>query len=315
MSKQSVDKKFLKKEGDRFRAQGDLLYAVNSYEKAEEWKLVGDTNIQMTREVPVAKELHYKTAAEAYERAGDMRRAEKIWKKLAKSFQRQRRVMDAINAYENSGEHEIAEKLKEREDARESKRIGDRFRAQGDFNRAAACYEADGEFELAGDIETQVAKSESRGAVYHWKEALNLYEKAGNSEKAEKARIQYNRIANKLFKKGEKERQKWKREEKRFEEREKAFYEWIEERKKKIKVWERQKGRVKKELGGLVHGIAKAFGLTILLIGMYYLFSNRSITGNIIIVSLSNINISNGFLINFILVGILGLVCYNYLKE
>lgn len=63
---------------------------------------------------------------------------------------------------------------------------------------------------------------------------------------------------------------------------------------------------------GLVGKIARALGLGVfIIIGIYFLSSNN-ITGNVVVANLSSV--SSSFLVNFILVGILGLVCYSYLK-
>lgn len=62
---------------------------------------------------------------------------------------------------------------------------------------------------------------------------------------------------------------------------------------------------------GLESKIPAVLLIGIIGIGLYFLFNNINVTGNVVT---NFAGVSSNFLINFILVGIVGLVCYNYLK-
>lgn len=84
----------------------------------------------------------------------------------------------------------------------------------------------------------------------------------------------------------------------------KGFYEALEKLKK-------ERSRKVEDKKGLESKVPVAILVVMFGIGLYFLFSKVNLTGNIV----TNLSGGFGFLFNFILVGILGLVSYFYFKE
>ncbi len=242
-----------------------------------------------------------------------------IYETLGELHENERDFHEAKIEYRAAGENKKAEQMSclEEADILISEALKIKF-SPNKWEKAAKLREKAGDFVGAADSYKGAAENHSnpKKQAICYKEAARLSKKAGREfdyEKFSKKAVKHfekDSTPDSLSSAGELLEQLDFPDQAR-QDYEKAADE-LEEEGKGVKARRiRRKISRLRSKGSLESKLPAVLLIGILGIGLYFLFSNINITSNAVM----NLGITNqGFLINFILLGILGLVCYSYMK-